>query len=147
MVGCFLLFVIEILLGLPVLYLSPVLAVLAGMVFLIKAGILSGIFYIPAVAMFLTAGLMAIWPRFAVTMFGVVSAAGFFVPGLMYHYRRVRSGQTIPPPLKAAHTSEVAGRASRLILHKLTSHPDHAPRDAPLAKGGLIERLSHRRRG
>ncbi len=100
MVGCFLLFVIEILLGLPVLYLSPVLAVLAGMVFLIKAGILSGIFYIPAVAMFLTAGLMAIWPRFAVTMFGVVSAAGFFVPGLMYHYRRVRSGQTIPPPPK-----------------------------------------------
>ena len=98
MVGCALLFVIEILLGLPVLSLSPVLAVLAGMVFLIKAGILSGIFYIPAAAMFLTAGLMAIWPRFAVTMFGVVSGAGFFVPGLMYHYRRVRSGQTIQPP-------------------------------------------------
>ena len=98
MIGCSLLFVIEILLGLPVLYLSPVLAVLSGMVFLIKAGILSGIFYIPAAAMFLTAGLMAIWPRFAITMFGVVSGAGFFVPGLMYHYRRVRSGQTIRPP-------------------------------------------------
>ena len=62
--------------GLPVLYLSPVLAVLSGMVFLIKAGILSGIFYIPAAAMFLTAGLMAIWPRFAVTLFGVAVGGG-----------------------------------------------------------------------
>jgi len=98
MVGCCLLFVIEILLGLPVLYLSPVLAVLGGMVFLIKAGILSGIFYIPAAAMFLTSALMAIWPRFAVTMFGVASGAGFFVPGLMYHFRRARSGRTIQLP-------------------------------------------------
>ncbi len=65
MIGCSLLFVIEILLGLPVLSLSPVLAVFSGMVFLIKAGILSGMFYLPAAAMFLTAGLMAIWPRFA----------------------------------------------------------------------------------
>jgi eukaryotic-like serine/threonine-protein kinase len=102
MIGCSLLFVIEILLGVPVLRLAPVLAVLAGMVFLIKAGILSGMFYIPAAAMFLTAGLMAIWPRFAVTMFGVVSGAGFFVPGLIYHYRRVCSGQTIRPPKKVS---------------------------------------------
>jgi eukaryotic-like serine/threonine-protein kinase len=100
MIGCSLLFVIEILLGLPVLSLSPVLAVLGGMVFLIKAGILSGMFYIPAAAMFLTAGLMAIWPRFAITMFGVVSGAGFCVPGLMYHIRRVRSTQTIVPSKK-----------------------------------------------
>ena len=48
MIGCSLLFVIEILLGLPVFTLSPVLAVFGGMVFLIKAGILSGMFYIPA---------------------------------------------------------------------------------------------------
>jgi serine/threonine-protein kinase len=100
MVGCALLFVIEILLGMPVLRLSPVLAVLAGMVFLIKAGILAGMFYIPAAAMFLTAVLMAVWPRFAVTMFGIASGASFFVPGLMYHYRRVRSGQTVQPPKK-----------------------------------------------
>ena len=53
--GCSLLFLIEMLLGLPVLTLSPVLAVFSGMVFLIKAGILSGLFYIPAVALFLTA--------------------------------------------------------------------------------------------
>jgi eukaryotic-like serine/threonine-protein kinase len=91
MIGCSLLFVIEILLGLPVLSLSPVLAVFAGMVFLIKAGILSGMFYIPAAGMFLTAGLMAAWPRFAITMFGVSSGLGFFVAGLMYHLRRARS--------------------------------------------------------
>ena len=100
MIGCSLLFVIEILLGLPVLRLSPVLAVLAGMVFLIKAGILSGMFYIPAAAMFLTALLMAIWPRFAVTMFGVVSGVGFFVPGLMYHYRRADRAKPFRPRKK-----------------------------------------------
>jgi eukaryotic-like serine/threonine-protein kinase len=100
MIGCSLLFVIEILLGLPVLSLSPVLAVLGGMVFLIKAGILSGMFYIPAAAMFLTASLMAIWPRFAITLFGVASGAGFFVPGLLYHFRRVRSAQSSLPPKK-----------------------------------------------
>jgi eukaryotic-like serine/threonine-protein kinase len=100
MIGCSLLFVLEILLGMPVLRLSPVLAVLAGTVFFVKAGILSGMFYIPAAAMYVTACLMAIWPRFAVTMFGVVSGLGFFVPGLFYHYRRVRSGQTIAPPPK-----------------------------------------------
>jgi hypothetical protein len=100
MIGCSCLFVIEILLGLPVLTLSPVLAVLSGMVFLIKAGILSGMFYIPAAAMFLTAGLMAMWPRFAITMFGIASGAGFFVPGLMYHHRRVRAARTKRSPKK-----------------------------------------------
>ena len=100
MIGCSLLFVIEILLGLPVLSLSPVLAVLSGMVFLIKAGILSGLFYVPAGAMFLTAGLMAIWPRFAITMFGVVSGLGFFVPGMMYHFRRVCAVRVISSPKK-----------------------------------------------
>ena len=37
MIGCSLLFAIEMLLGLPVLALSPVLALFSGMVFLIKA--------------------------------------------------------------------------------------------------------------
>ena len=100
MIGCSLLFVIEMLVGLPVLSLSPVLAVLSGMVFFVKAGILSGMFYIPAGAMFVTAVLMAIWPRFAITMFGVASGAGFFVPGLMYHLRRARASQSIWPPKK-----------------------------------------------
>ena len=100
MVGCSLLFIIEMLLGMPVLSLSPVLAVLGGMVFFVKAGILSGMFYIPAGVMFLTAGLMAIWPRFAITMFGVASGVGFFVPGLIYHLRRVRSGHGVQPAKK-----------------------------------------------
>jgi eukaryotic-like serine/threonine-protein kinase len=41
-IGCLLLFLIEIMLGLPVLSLLPVLAVFARMVFLIKAGISPG---------------------------------------------------------------------------------------------------------
>jgi hypothetical protein len=77
-------------LGLPVLALSPVLTLFSGMVFVIKAGILSGSFYFPAVALFVTAGLMARWPRFGLTIFGVVSAVCFFVPGLKYHLRRGR---------------------------------------------------------
>ena len=38
-------FVVEMLLGLPVLTLSPMLAVIAGMTFVVKAGMLSGSFY------------------------------------------------------------------------------------------------------
>ncbi len=49
-------FVAEILLGLSVLTLSPMLAVIAGMVFMVKAGMLSGSFYVSALAMFLIAG-------------------------------------------------------------------------------------------
>ena len=92
--GCSSLFLIEMLMGLPVLSLSPVLAIFSGMVFLIKGGILSGLFYVPAVALFLTSGLMAIYPRFAVSIFGFVSATCFFVPGLFYHRRRVRASRS-----------------------------------------------------
>ncbi|HEX6986587.1 MAG TPA: serine/threonine-protein kinase [Planctomycetaceae bacterium] len=85
-----LLYLVEALLGLPVLTLSPVLGLVSGMVFLTKAAILSGLFYLPAAALFATAPLMALWPRLlggpnlAITMFGVVSAACFFLPGLKY---------------------------------------------------------------
>ena len=48
--GSISLFGVEILLKLPVLSLSPVLAVLGGMVFLVKAGMLSGSFYFSAAA-------------------------------------------------------------------------------------------------
>lgn len=85
------LFFVEMLLGLPVLMLSPVLAVFAGMVFLVKAGMLSGTFYFAAAASFLTAALMAIWPQYGLFMFGVVSAASFFIPGLKYHRQRLRA--------------------------------------------------------
>jgi eukaryotic-like serine/threonine-protein kinase len=90
-----LLFGIEALLQLPVLTLSPVLGLVSGMVFLVKAGILSGAFYVQAAVLFATAGVMALWPatgwpNVSISIFGIVSAACFFVPGLKYY--RQRSG-------------------------------------------------------
>ena len=91
------LFGIEWILGLSVLTLSPVLGLINGMVFAVKAGILSGEFYIHSVALFLTAGAMAVVARyhaawgvsdFGITLFGVVSAIVFFVPGWKYWRRR-----------------------------------------------------------
>jgi serine/threonine protein kinase len=93
-------FVVEWMLGLPVLILSPVLSVLAGMVFLVKAGTLSGTFYLAAVASFLLAVPM-VWvgPTWGPLLFGVVSAVSFFVPGLKYYRQRRESlaAGTIPP--------------------------------------------------
>src|SRR5262249_55097398 len=76
-----------------VLALSPILAVFAGMVFVFKAGMLSGAFYLPALALFLTAVPMALFPQVAPLLFGAVSAACFFIPGLVYHRRRLRHGR------------------------------------------------------
>jgi hypothetical protein len=36
---------------------------------------------------------MALYPRVAPLLFGTVSAVCFFVPGLIYHRRRLRHGQ------------------------------------------------------
>lgn len=88
--GSISLFGIEILLGLPVLTLSPVLAILGGMIFLIKAGMLSGSFYFSAAACFATAILMALFPSIGLFLFGLVSAACFFVPGLKYYRQRMQ---------------------------------------------------------
>jgi len=94
------LFGVEWILGLPVLTLSPVLGLINGMVFAVKAGILSGEFYVHSAALFLTAGAMAVvakhhaaWgvPDFSITLFGVVSAIVFFVPGWKYWRRAVAS--------------------------------------------------------
>jgi serine/threonine-protein kinase len=85
-----LLFALEYLLGFAVLTLSPVLALVGGMVFVVKAGILSGSFYFQAAAMFATAAVMAVVPDFALTIYGLVSAACFFIPGLKYHRQRRR---------------------------------------------------------
>jgi serine/threonine-protein kinase len=83
-------FWIEVLLGLPVLILTPVLAVAAGMVFVFKAGTLSGWFYYAAAAMFLIAIPMArIGPPWSPVLFGAVSAASFFFPGLKYYRKKV----------------------------------------------------------
>jgi eukaryotic-like serine/threonine-protein kinase len=84
------LFVVELLLKLPVLTLSPILAVIAGFTFLVKAGMLSGSFYIAAAVLFLTAIPMALFPDCGPLMFGFASAVCFFVPGLKYHRQRLR---------------------------------------------------------
>jgi serine/threonine-protein kinase len=88
-------FIVEVLLQLPVLVLSPVLAVIAGVVFLVKAGTLSGWFYIAASISFLCAIPMAILgPPWSPLFFGLVSAVGFFVPGLKYYRQRLRTQRT-----------------------------------------------------
>ena len=99
MMASTLLFAVEALLGLRVLQLSPVLGLVSGMVFLAKAGILSGRFYIQAIVLFLTSIAMAViphlgWPNFSLTLFGVVSAACFLVPGLKY-YRQDRDSDRV----------------------------------------------------
>jgi serine/threonine-protein kinase len=85
------LFVVELSLNLPVLSLSPVLALITGMVFVVKAGILSGTFYFQAAALFATAPAMAACPQVAHLIFGFVSAACFFLPGLKYYRQRARA--------------------------------------------------------
>ncbi len=91
-----LLFFVEWMLALPVLELSPALALIAGNVFLAKAGILSGKFYIQAAVMYLTAFAMAALERtpwnFGITLFGLVLGLCFFVPGWKY-YRLVRGAR------------------------------------------------------
>ena len=87
------LYVVEWSLGLDVLSLSPVLGLISGMVFLVKAAILSGRFYIQAVAMFLIGvvmALMPLWPipDLRIALFGVASGLSFFVPGWKYHRQR-----------------------------------------------------------
>ena len=79
------LFLIEALLDLPVLTLSPVLALFAASVFIGKAGVLSGEFYIQAIVMFLCALPMALFPDIGITLFGIASALTFFIPGWKFH--------------------------------------------------------------
>ena len=86
-----LLFLVEDLLHLPVLTLSPVLALVAGLAFFAKAGILSGAFYIQAAALFATALVMCRFPQIDHVIFGVVIAACFFIPGYKYFRQRQRA--------------------------------------------------------
>ena len=90
-----LMYAIEYQLELPVLTLSPMLGPIGGAVFLMKAAILSGVFYIQAVALCLT-GLVMAWlqkqtvmPNVGLSVFGIVSALCFFIPGWKY-YRLAR---------------------------------------------------------
>ena len=88
------LYPLEAVLKLEVLSLAPLLAVIAGMVFLIKAGMLSGSFYFQAVTMFATAIVMALSPDFALIWFGIASAACFFIAGLKYYRRRLNQSHS-----------------------------------------------------
>jgi serine/threonine-protein kinase len=91
--GCISIFLVEWLLGLKVLTLSPALAVVGGMVFLSQAGMISGSFYLAAGFIFLTAIPMA-WfresPEVGLLFFGFAGAACYFWYGFKY-YRRRRS--------------------------------------------------------
>jgi serine/threonine-protein kinase len=88
-------FFVEMLMGLRVLTLSPILPLVGGMVFIVKGGLLSGEFYFHAAALYLTAvlmvPLMAWWPPAGVLLFGVVVAACFFQPGLKYYRQQARA--------------------------------------------------------
>ncbi|MFO0928632.1 MAG: serine/threonine-protein kinase [Gemmataceae bacterium] len=102
-------FVLEILLGMHVLTLAPLLAVIAGMTFLVKAGMLTGAFYLSAAAEFLIAVPMALYPDYGILLFGGVTAVCFFVPGLKYYRQRLRSraaqalaGMETPVPIDTA---------------------------------------------
>jgi serine/threonine-protein kinase len=96
LIAVVLLFVVESLLGLPVLTLSPVLGLIGGAVFVAKAGILSGLFYLQATALFTTSLAMAVLQRqgsdVGITLYGMVAAAAFFLPGWKY-YRQSRASR------------------------------------------------------
>ncbi len=83
------LFAVEALMGLPALKLSPVLGLIGAIVFMVKAGILSGKFYIQGLALLATALVMAIYPNFDLTIYGFVLALCYFLPGVKYYRQRV----------------------------------------------------------
>lgn len=99
MVSAILLFALEKLLDLPVLSLSPVLGLLAASVFVAKAGILSGTFYIQGGVLLAVSLVMATLrtpgsPDYGLTIYGVATAACFFIPGWKYwQQRRAKSVQ------------------------------------------------------
>jgi serine/threonine-protein kinase len=82
----FFLIPLEYVMGVPLFQLAPMLAIGAGMVFLVKAGSLSGTFYVQSAALFLAAFAMAALPRISLSIYGLVTGICFFVPGLK-HYR------------------------------------------------------------
>ncbi len=90
LIGVIMLFPFEGYLGLQLLELSPILAVVAAMTFLIKAGILSGTFYIQAFILLLTSVVMALSYPYAMFIFGIVCGGCFFFPGLKYYRQRRR---------------------------------------------------------
>ena len=98
MVASSMLFWVESVMGERVLEFSPVLGCIAGIVFLAKAGMLSGSFYIHSFALFTVSIVMAAMhragqPNFSISLFGIVSGLTFFIPGLKY-YRQQRRNES-----------------------------------------------------
>lgn len=89
MISIALLFPLEHMFSMPVLKLSPMLGVSSGVVFLIKASMLSGGFYFQALALFICTFAMAQWPDYGHSIFGVVAGLCFFLPGWKYHRRKL----------------------------------------------------------
>src|SRR5262249_26750845 len=86
--GSFGVLFLEMLWNRPVLELAPLLAIVAGMVFLCKAGILSGLFYLAVGALFMAACLMLLFPEVAMLIYGVTLALSYFIPGWIFYQRR-----------------------------------------------------------
>jgi len=84
-------FLTELILGMDALALSPILAVIAGMMFIAKAGMLSGEFYlygalnfVALVPMAISATFMPDW-HFNQLILAAVAPLGFIIPGFRYH--------------------------------------------------------------
>jgi serine/threonine-protein kinase len=89
MIGIGALFPIEWLLGLDALKLTPLIAVISAMMFIIKAGILNGVFYVQGACLLVTSIAMVLWPGIAHLVYGVVAGLCFFIPGLKYYRQRL----------------------------------------------------------
>jgi serine/threonine-protein kinase len=86
--GGFGVLLIEMLLDRPVLEFAPLLAAVAAMVFLYKAGILSGMFYLSVGALCAVAFLMVALPGIGMLLYGVTVALSYFIPGWIFWRRR-----------------------------------------------------------
>ena len=80
-VACTATFVLEACLDLPIYTLAPLFAVAGCSIFLAKAGILSGTFYLYAAAYLCCAAVMFMLPDYSMLLLGLVTWAAFFVPG------------------------------------------------------------------
>jgi serine/threonine-protein kinase len=87
-------FLTEMILQMDALQLSPILAVITGMMFVTKAGMLSGEFYIYAALNFIAIVPMTISMNMQPTwhlnqiILAVVASLGFIIPGARYHQQR-----------------------------------------------------------
>jgi len=90
------LFGIEAIMEFAPLTLSPVLAAIAGIMYAVKAGMLSGSFYVHSIIMFGMSGVMAAMyadgePNLSISLYGLVTAGTFFFPGLKYYRQQKRN--------------------------------------------------------